>query len=94
MVKERRGWDKNFPSTVTIEPGGYYVFDVTLKPEQWKNSPMLEKPTEHDGTPCRIRAIYSIEADEYSREEHAWTGIIEHAWTGTITSAERPYTIW
>ena len=56
-----------------MEPGGYYVFDVTLKPELWESSPLLEKPTEH-GTPCRMRAIYSIEADQYAREEHAWKG--------------------
>ncbi|WBA44241.1 hypothetical protein [Hymenobacter canadensis] len=83
--KAIRGWDKNFPSTITIEPGGYYVFNVTFKPDQWENSPLLKRPTTR-GIPCRMRAIYSIEADQYSRGEHAWTG--------KITTAERPYIIW
>jgi len=85
LVKKPRGWDKNFPSTVTIEPGGFYVFNVTFEPGIWENSILNEKAGEH-GTRCRMQAIYSIESDKYAREERVWTG--------TIKSVERAYTFW
>lgn len=84
-VKKDRGWDKNFPSTVTIEPGGFYVFNVTLDPDIWENSLLQEKTSDH-GTACRMRAIYTIEPSKYSREKHAWTG--------TVESPERAFIFW
>lgn len=30
VVKASRMWKRNFPSTITLAPGGFYVFDVTL----------------------------------------------------------------
>jgi hypothetical protein len=84
-VKKPRGWDKNFPSTVTIVPGGFYVFNVTFEPDIWQNSLFNEKRA-GDGARCRMRAIYAIEPSEESCEEHAWTG--------TIASAKTVYTVW
>ena len=89
-ARERRGCDKNFPSTVTIAPHGYYIFDVNFNNDSkkdyvWVNSVRSEKRSD-DGTHCSMRAIYFIESSSASIEEHAWTG--------TITSEIRPYTIW
>jgi hypothetical protein len=88
--KADRGWDKNYASTVTIGPHGFYVFDVDFETDPqtgdvWENSILREPRIEH-GIQCRMRAIYSIAKDE--------DAIRKHAWTGTISSPEGSYTIW
>lgn len=83
--KEPRGWDKNFPSTLTVAPYGCYVFEVTFDPTIWTNSLLLEKSGPH-GRACRLQAIYSIASGPDALEEGAWTG--------TIRSEERPYLVY
>ena len=88
MFKATRGWDKNFPSTLTLAPNGFYVFDVNLD-TTWVNSIRLQ-PNSSQGIACRLRAIYSIapiKTPLLDKEELS-------AWTGTVESAELPYTIW
>lgn len=98
VVKMPRGWDKNFPSTLTIEPGGFHVFDVDLDPKIWLESPLQERgtpgrpPWPADGLHCRMRAIFSISPREAS--EAIWLPEGVSVWTGTITSAERTYQLW
>ncbi|UOQ71772.1 hypothetical protein [Hymenobacter cellulosilyticus] len=89
-VKAGRGWDKNFASTVTIAPGGFFVFPVTFNTDPkigdvWQNSPRSKK-INGPGVSCRMRAVYSIESSREATEHKAWTG--------TITSPEATYTIW
>jgi len=89
-AKGPRGWDKNFPSTITVAPHGHHVFEVnffnnpTVIPF-WQHS-VLNEPLTKDGLPCRIRAIYSIEPSKASDEQQVWTG--------TISSQENAYVIW
>lgn len=99
VVKAPRSWDKNFPSTITLAPGGVYVFDVSFDPNIWQNSPLQELlPVQKKriGVPihCRMRAIYSIAP---SKEDHKELSLTEKGvtlWSGTIKSAEKPYTLW
>ncbi|GAA4370952.1 hypothetical protein GCM10023185_45950 [Hymenobacter saemangeumensis] len=77
--------EKNAPTTITVEPGGFYVLDVTFTPTEWQLSPRLEKKF-GKSMRCRMRAIYAIEPSEDARKEDTWTG--------TVSSSERVYTIW
>lgn len=89
-TKKSRGWDKNFPSAITLAPHGYYVFAVDFGPE-WVNSIRTEPKSDH-GIKCKMRAIYSIEPtkdDMMVRLEG-----VEPVWSGTIGSEESAYTIW
>ena len=83
--KKTRGWDQNFPDFTNIGPKGYYVFEVSLDPDLWTNSVLLEK-SGMEGRKCRLRAIYSIRPDEHSVK----LGV----WTGTIRSEERAYIVF
>ena len=99
VAKQPRVWDKNFASTVTIAPGGFYVFDVDFDPKTWANSPLREKRTPvrekrpADGSRCRMRARYTI-APEQSREENPWSQKGVPIWTGAIASATETYILW
>jgi len=84
-AKERHNWDKDFPSTRTVAPNGYYVFEVTFDPAIWTNSLLLEK-SGLGGQSCRLQAIYSIESESDALKERAWTG--------TIRSEERAYIVY
>lgn len=83
--KKGRGWDNNFPGTLTIGPKGYYVFDVSFDPRLWTNSVFLEK-SGMEGRQCRLGAIYSIQSDSEALKYGVWTG--------TIRSDERAYIIY
>jgi hypothetical protein len=91
-VKTDKEWNKNFPSTVTIAPHGFYLFEVTMNTnpkngDVWKNSVLNYKSKSNRAwISCRMRAIYSIESSE--------DAIKEKAWTGAISSPEGSYTIW
>jgi hypothetical protein len=98
VVKSPRMWERNFPSTITLAPGGFYVFDVTFAPNTWQNSPLQELlpvQKKRTGEPirCRMRAIYTITPDDDSRK-NAWTKKGVPVWTGTIKSAEKAYILW
>ncbi|MCB2377490.1 hypothetical protein LGH70_07850 [Hymenobacter sp. BT635] len=89
-VRAKLIWDKNFPSTVTIAPHGFYVFNVTFNTDPkegdvWQNSPRSKESYDH-GVSCRVRAIYSIESSKQATEAKAWTG--------TVNSPVRSYIIW
>ncbi len=93
VEKKPRGWDKNFPSTVIIAPGGFYIFDVDFDPEIWEHSPRLRKPTTN-GLRCRLRAVYTIAPRIESRIDSMMLLGTGPLWMGTLTSAERPVTLW
>ena len=95
VAKKPRGWDKNFPSTVTIAPGGFYIFDVDFDPTIWEHSPRVKKPAAEGSLRFRIRAVYTITAQNLSPLERSmWAEKGVPVWTGTLTSAERTVTLW
>jgi hypothetical protein len=89
VAKQRRVWDKNFASTVTIAPGGFYVFDVDFDPKTWQHSPLVEKRAASGSIRCRMRARYTI-----AREENPWSQKGVSIWTGAIASATGTYILW
>ena len=94
-VKRPRTWEKNFPSTVTIAPGGSYTFQVDFDPKTWQHSPLVEKRTDQGSIRCRMRAQYTIAPIHSSIKKLMFTtekGV--SVWAGNIASTERPYTLW
>ncbi|RZK51914.1 MAG: hypothetical protein EOO59_14355 [Hymenobacter sp.] len=83
VEKESRPWRGNYPSTFTLPPQGSYVFDVTLGPKEWTNSPR-PAPRLAQGLACRLRARYAIEPSPEAKG----------MWTGTVVSAENAYVLW
>lgn len=89
-VKAAQEWFKNAPTTTTIVPNGFYVFDVTFD-TTWVNS-IRRQPALPQGNACRLRAIYSIAPTKSL--PLALDKRVVKAWTGTVKSAELPYIIW
>ncbi|UYZ61237.1 hypothetical protein [Hymenobacter latericus] len=94
VAKKPRGWDKDFPSTVTIAPGGFYLFDVDFDPTIWAHSPRLEKPTANGGLRCKLQAVYTSAPQKLSDMDSMWTAKEVPIWTGTLSSAHMPVTLW
>lgn len=87
-----RAWTRNFPSTITLAPQGYYVFEVSFD-ESWTHSVRTE-PYAGQGIACRMRAIYTIAPLDSLDKQHSFLGRGVHPWSGTVTSDEQPYTVW
>lgn len=85
-----RGWDKNFPSTFTLAPQGYYVFEVSFD-RTWTSSPRTASKS-GDSVSCQLRAIYSIERQK-GDEELVAPGV-STPWAGTVLSQEATYLLW
>lgn len=85
-----RGWDKNFPSTFTLAPQGYYIFEVSFD-RTWLPSPRTE-PTSGHGLACRLRASYSIARQEDDTDALPLGAPLP--WTGTVQSNEDAYVVW
>jgi hypothetical protein len=85
-----RGWDKNFPSTFTVAPQGYYVFEVSFD-RTWTFSPRAESKS-GDSVTCQLRAIYSVERQK-GDEELVDPGA-PAPWVGTVGSQEATYLLW
>ncbi len=84
-----RGWDKNFPSTFTLAPHGYYVFEVSFD-HTWL--PSLRAESESDQSlACRLRAIYAIARQENDADLSPGAPL---PWTGTVQSSEDSYKVW
>lgn len=90
VAKGPRAWTRNFPSTITLAPQGYYVFEVSFD-KTWVPAIRTEPYTGH-GIACRLRALYTIgptkEGLDYLTERDV------HPWAGTVASEEKPYTVW
>lgn len=85
VEKKSRGWDKNFPDWLQLEPGDTYVLNVNFAEKDiWENPPAAgsgKKPTL-----VQLRAVYQVGPDEQS---------LKHAvWTGEVRSAVGTYAIW
>lgn len=71
VERGNRGWDKNFPSFLTLTPGEQHVFDVWF-PGDWKNIPSAIK----DGEEVTLRAVYATAADKDSAKAGVWSGTV------------------
>ena len=87
IKKKVRGWTKNYPDWLQLEPGESYVLNVDFFSETgkeiWENVPVAS-----DVKPriVKMKAIYETIADDESRKTDVWAGMIESA-VGT-------YAIW
>jgi hypothetical protein len=83
--KKPRGWDKNYPDWLELQPGETYVLNVNFAAADiWENGPKTlagKQPT-----PIKLRALYQISPDAESTR----LGI----WTGKVQSAMETYAIW
>ena len=74
LKRKPQVWKKNAPNYSEIEPGEHYIIDVFLKRE-WELS-FLEKINESNFL-LKLRAIYKIEEDNFSKEHGIWTGQVK-----------------
>jgi hypothetical protein len=86
MVKELRGWDKNYPDFAEIAAGEHLVLEVKLDPGVWRI------PFEKAGEPraARLRAIYAVEPDDESKRHVVWTGRVESRSIDVMLHDHRP----
>jgi hypothetical protein len=83
VVKQPRGWDKNYPDWEVVPPGGHHVREVTFDPATWPDVPL---PEPNRSKPVRMKAVFSIRPDNEAKEHGVWTG--------QVSSPEELYTIW
>jgi hypothetical protein len=84
-TKQPRGWSKNYPDWLELQPGEEYVLNVNLfAGETWQNVPARPKGT--GPKLVKMRAVYEIKPDDESKR----LGV----WTGRIQSLEGTYAIW
>lgn len=85
IKKKPRGWDKNYPDWLELQPGDTYVMDVNFAAADiWENPPTAaagKKPTL-----VKMRAVYEITPDQESTKIAVWTGKLQ--------SAVDTYAIW
>ena len=79
--KTPRGWDKNFPSFQTLQPGSNMVFEVNFGSD-WEN-PVL--PEKGKSIQVKMRAVYEIPPDDEAKKAEVWTG--------KVASPEEAYVI-
>jgi hypothetical protein len=69
-------WDRNFPSTATLNKGDFLITDVYLCDGIWRVSPKL--PTGQTLT-LRLTGRFTMQADKKETIRDLWTGQIESA---------------
>lgn len=77
IQKKPRGWDKNYPDWLQLQPGDTYVLNVNFAAKDiWENPPAAggKKPTL-----VKLRAVYQISPDDQSTMHAVWTGKLESA---------------
>jgi hypothetical protein len=82
VTKGSRAWTRNFPDTTTLGPGDHMVFEVTFDKDTWPNAPM---PVEAKSHTIKMKAIFSIPADDDTKKHEVWTG--------EVSSPLKSYTI-
>jgi hypothetical protein len=77
----QRGFDKNYPSALVIQPAEHVVYPIHLD-EFWDSRPSLPKTAELAIT---LKAIYEITPTPESGEYKVWTGRVEsHPYNFTL----------
>jgi hypothetical protein len=76
IARRERGWDKNFPSTDTLNKRDFLITDVYLCDGTWRVSPKL--PT---GGKLTVQFVgrFVMQADKRKPISDLWTGQIESA---------------
>ncbi len=70
-----KGWDRNFPSTVTLQPGEALVREITFDPKDWQGWP--EVP---GGSRLKLQVTYESSSEPRSS-----------GWAGKVSSKERTF---
>jgi len=76
ITRRERDWDKNFPSTATLNKGDFLIIDTYLCDETWRSSPKL--PTAKTLT-LQILGRFVMKADKKRPISGLWTGQAESA---------------
>ena len=82
ISKMPSGWLKNYPCPRVIDPGRPWIINVDLDPSIWQSSPVVS--SESGQATLRLKAVFEIVEDEYSKRDGVWTG--------KVSSPEAEYT--
>ena len=66
MTKISKGWDKNHPTTVTLQPGEALVREITFDPELWEGGPAIRQ-----GMKLRLTVHYQSKPE---KDVAVWVG--------------------
>lgn len=85
ITKKERGWDKNFPDWLELQPGESYILNVNLfAADIWNDVPTANPKAKPKLV--KLRAIYEVQPDDESKK----LGV----WTGKVASATDTFAIW
>ncbi|EMN51874.1 putative lipoprotein [Leptospira interrogans serovar Autumnalis str. LP101] len=73
IYKEGKAWDKNFPDFWSVKPNEFVILNVNFDVKTWPK--LRELKFKNDKV--KIKCIYEIKEDPYSKEYNIWTGKIE-----------------
>jgi hypothetical protein len=71
VVKDKRGWDKNYPDFEEFLPGETVVRDVYFGADEWKS---FSHGASHA---LKLQAFYKISEDEDTAKHGVWSGSLE-----------------
>jgi hypothetical protein len=71
ITRRERDWDKNYPSTATLNKGDFLIIDAYLCDETWRASPKL--PTAKTLT-LQVLGRFVMKADKRQSISGLWTG--------------------
>jgi hypothetical protein len=77
ITRRERDWDKNFPSTTTLNKGDFLIIDTYLCDETWRVLPKL--PTNPESLTLQVRGHFAMKADKRRPISALWTGQAESA---------------
>ena len=66
IVKIPRGWDKNFPDWVAVEPGGALELEVRFDPQIWRGAPPAKGES--------LTAVFEVPDSAEARKLGVWVG--------------------
>ena len=70
-MKGDKEWSANYPDATVLQPGDHMVFEVAFDQETWPHAPLPQKGQSRE---VRMKAVFTIPADEQTREHKVWTG--------------------
>ena len=76
ITRRERGWDKNYPSTATLNKGDFLIIDTYLCDETWRVTPKL--PATKTLT-LQVVGRFVMKADKKRPVSGLWTGQAESA---------------
>ncbi|EMN01814.1 hypothetical protein LEP1GSC021_1623 [Leptospira noguchii str. 1993005606] len=73
IYKEGKEWLKNFPDFWSIKPNEFVILNVNLDIKTWPKLKELKFKNDR----VKIKCIYEIKEDSYTKQYNIWTGKIE-----------------